>query len=683
MTKAPDKQFQFLLILVVAFNLIPHTFTLPPWTTASAALLMVWAGMHLYRGWALPNSWVRTGLAALGAGAVALQWQTIVGQEPATALLIILASLKLLESTRYRDAMLMIFTTYFLLMAHLLDSQSLPSTLFMACDIMLITALMFQLNKRDRRGSIRSFRPAIRLLSLALPVWIFLFIAFPRFSTAWRPSPTPPPGTGFSDDINPGDVAKLTESSEVAFRASFKNTKLPSQENMYWRGAVLPTVSQGLHWSRAGVAVPKETIVRGGARSPLVRQEIVLEPGHRKWLFALDVPRRLELDISQKNVIQSLPGFTFQSAQESEGRILYEALSMEEAQQQELGDEERALYLLVPPDVGPDVVELARRLRSETDNSLGRKVHRVLDYFVAEGFRYTKSPGPSRTGSLAEFLFSKRRGFCEHYAAAFATLVRLMDVPSRVVVGFLGGSLNTYGGYVMVRNLDAHAWTEVWSDEQKRWLRVDPTSRIQPLRSHLGGDFNLIELEQYSGMTSEMIQAKMRGSSLWRLRSSVAEAWDATTMSWANFLMQYDFDYQQNIFGHLGLTKANRVIFFIWISVGVIIFIVILQFFLRRRSDREDPLLANYHRFCNRLAKVGLVRRPNEGPLQFISRAKRFRPALASELDEIGQEFIALRYGPLGASEETTPPKIARFIRRDRHAHLRRFRRLTSSFRVE
>ena len=87
--------------------------------------------------------------------------------------------------------------------------------------------------------------------------------------------------------------------------------------------------------------------------------------------------------------------------------------------------------------------------------------------------------------SVDEFLFDTKRGFCGHYASAFATLMRAAGIPARVVTGYQGGTFNRFADYWILRQSDAHAWTEVWI-EGRGWLRMDPTSVIAPSRVERG-----------------------------------------------------------------------------------------------------------------------------------------------------------------------------------------------------
>ncbi len=81
---------------------------------------------------------------------------------------------------------------------------------------------------------------------------------------------------------------------------------------------------------------------------------------------------------------------------------------------------------------------------------------------------------------MDDFLFNSQRGFCEHYASAFTYLMRAAGIPARVVVGYQGGKMNPLDDYMIVRQSDAHAWTEVWVGNH--WQRVDPTAAVSPDR---------------------------------------------------------------------------------------------------------------------------------------------------------------------------------------------------------
>src|SRR6185437_15769255 len=112
-------------------------------------------------------------------------------------------------------------------------------------------------------------------------------------------------------------------------------------------------------------------------------------------------------------------------------------------------------------------------------------VQAALALFHDGGFRYTLAPAPLGRDAMDDFLFDTREGFCEHYSSAFTVLMRAAGIPARVVTGYQGGYWNALGGYLLVRNSDAHAWSEVWLAGHG-WVRVDPTAAVRPQRISMG-----------------------------------------------------------------------------------------------------------------------------------------------------------------------------------------------------
>ena len=109
----------------------------------------------------------------------------------------------------------------------------------------------------------------------------------------------------------------------------------------------------------------------------------------------------------------------------------------------------------------------------------------VLDMFRREQFFYTLTPPSWAKIPSTNFLFDTKRGFCGHYASAFAVLMRAAGIPTRVVTGYQGGTFNRFADYWILRQSDAHAWDEIWVDG-RGWMRIDPTSAIAPERVERG-----------------------------------------------------------------------------------------------------------------------------------------------------------------------------------------------------
>lgn len=679
--QAWDKNLQLLLVAIIGFNVLPHISEIPVWTTTVSFIFLFWKLLSLYRAVPRPPRWILYPVAFGCSVGVFANYGSIIGQEPASALLVVLASAKLLETNRYRDAMFVIFTSFFLLMAHLLESQTILTTVYMAIDVMLITTLMFQLHKQERRRSARSFRPVMRTLGLAIPVWVFLFVAFPRFSAGlWGQQQQESGGGSFAEDLDPGSIESLVESDEISFRVKFSG-RSPSLADLYWRGGIL-TDGHGLLWKKSkekfsspDVLVPSKPAVNE------IGYQIYLEPRFQAWIFALDYPVSLSMRQRPSSVLRKRPGFIFENTRPGSSQAIYDGVSARVAPAQRLLDEDREKMLQIPSDIDPRVKQLAERLAEEAKaipessrlpTAADRIAFHVEEWFDQQGFRYTKSPGAMRSANgsqqLAEFLFEKKVGFCEHYAAAFATLMRAAGVPARVTIGFLGASKNVYSDYFLVRDLDAHAWAEIWRDDETKkgvgsWVRVDPTALIAPLRLQMGGDFNLLDPSFYRRDLSQAeaeLTLNLRKSQ-WFHKASLA--WDALQMKWISFLNEYDFEFQKSFLETLGFKHVTRLLLFGVAAFGVLLFALVFSVVLRKRAHKVDPVMAEWRRLCRKLDRAGLKKDFNEGPLDFTMRAAETFPAEADRLHSIGRHYALLRYGP-PVSESHALSDLKREIRR-------------------
>jgi transglutaminase-like putative cysteine protease len=109
----------------------------------------------------------------------------------------------------------------------------------------------------------------------------------------------------------------------------------------------------------------------------------------------------------------------------------------------------------------------------------------VNDY-LRDGFSYTEKPPAPAPGvePLESFLFDTKAGYCQHYSAAMALLLRMGGVPARVATGFSPGGYSKRKQAWIVRDTDAHSWVEAWF-EGYGWITLDPTPSDTPARSQI------------------------------------------------------------------------------------------------------------------------------------------------------------------------------------------------------
>ncbi len=321
-------------------------------------------------------------------------------------------------------------------------------------------------------------------------------------------------------------------------------------------------------------------------------------------------------------------------------RIAYDVASRPVNRQTKLLEDEDAAARRTPSSVSPAVRELADSFRFNAPDDLA-VVNRGLNFFRVSGFVYSLSPGTYASPALDEFLFKRRVGFCEHYAAAYASLMRLAGVPARVVIGYQGGELNEIGHYLIVRQSDAHAWCEVHLQGQG-WVRVDPTSVIAPDRVNAGLE-SFLETTDSAGSPA----AQAVTTAVWRdVQRQVRLYWDNLSYQWNLRVLSFDRDSQRSFFATLGFFNFSDFNLATVLMFGTVILLGALLVWLRRTppAARGDPAHRWYARYCRRLARAGLVRRPAEGPLGFRRARRRVPPRPRARLS---RSRPALRGAPL------------------------------------
>ncbi len=365
----------------------------------------------------------------------------------------------------------------------------------------------------------------------------------------------------------------------------------------------------GLSWERGASQVGESTVEPLGGE--LIMQRITIEPQGGKWLFALDRPEPAKSFIYRA-------GGVLESPKPIVTPLCYDVTSRSENHQTVLSPRILKLALSTPP-LSPEVKQLVgswlQGNASERDI-----VSAALRFFRKERFVYTLSPGGYKDDSLDEFLFHRKFGFCEHYAAAFATLMRAANIPSRVVLGYLGGQYNSLGGYVIVRQSDAHAWCEVWM-KGRGWLHVDPTTVVAPERVSSG-----LESFLESASAAATINARNTSSaSAVGLREILREAqlvWDTANYQWNLRVLGYDGQSQRGFLTLAGLEDTRNLWLIFHCAIGIAFVLHLLAGWMHLRSRaRRDKVSLIYQGFCQRLADSGLAREGWEGPLEFSRRA--------------------------------------------------------------
>ncbi|MEO5703328.1 MAG: DUF3488 and transglutaminase-like domain-containing protein [Gammaproteobacteria bacterium] len=621
----------------LALAVAPQLLNLPIWLSLFSLALGIWRLLIAQRGWALPPKWLYLSLALLSFGTVYLKFGTVLGRDAGVALLTVMMALKLLETRTQRDCAVLVMLGYFLCITSFLYTQSIPIALYTIIAVWVLTGALIHLNRlAGMHLPSLNLRLAGKLLLQALPFMLVLFILFPRVSgSLWAlPHDAHSARTGLSDEMTPGNIGSLAQSQAVAFRAAFTG-RLPEPAERYWRGPVL-WFTDGRNWSsgfRGSPGTPAELNVFG---QPL-QYVVTLEPHQKKWLFALDLPTRIPS-------IGYLTGdFQLLSNAPVENRVRYAVSSYPQYQTGTLSLAERRRALQLPRNANPQSYALAKSWRAAASHD-AQIVTSALNYFRKQPFFYTLNPPQLDTGPrgnpVDEFLFETRSGFCEHYSAAFTTMMRAAGIPARVVTGYQGGELNTLGDYLIVRQSDAHAWTEVWL-KNRGWVRVDPTAAVAPQRVERGGAM----LNDLAGPENFFTEGRQGwfGKALLQLRFG----WDTANYQWAQWVLGYGPTRQTQLLANLGLDKLTygSLALALTLSIALIVLLLLFSTYFRlRRRIPKDATSALYQRFCAKLGRRGIVRATTEGPQDFAIRAAGLLPQRAAQIYSISQLYSALRY---------------------------------------
>jgi transglutaminase-like putative cysteine protease len=608
----------------LVFVMAPHAMRVPWWLTAFAVCLFGWRSYIAISQRRLPSVWVLLAIAVLAMVATGLEYRTIFGRSSGIALLMIFAGLKLLEMRTHRDATMVVFLCYFLVLTNFLFTQSIPTALIMFAALVAITGALVSFSAPQRRP-VSNLRTAGLLLTHAIPIAAVLFVLFPRVQgPLWgMPQDAYSGVTGLTDTMSPGTLSQLSVSDATAFRALFKG-RSPSPRQLYWRGPVLWDFD-GRTW-RTGPRrwTQADEITGGEAR---YEYSVVLEPHNRNWLFALETAASLPPNAWISNDGQIMSNI------EIRNRMRYEMVSVAggvRATEETRGSLARALVL--PSTFNPRTTALAQEWRRTIPDHDALLRH-AIGWLRDQRFVYTLLPPALGRNSVDEFLFDTKRGFCEHFASAFVVLMRSAGVPARVVTGYQGGDFNPLDGYITVRQAEAHAWAEVFIKD--RWVRVDPTAVSMPGRLDAG--------MASSVPAGDPVPYLMRFDVAWL--KSMRYNWEALTNRWNLWVLGYNTDRQREFLSRIGFTDADWRNLATMLVTAVGLIVAGLLAWSLKRLVRPDPVQQLWLKFCRKLALAGLPREPHEGPRDFTERAAQRFPQAAAAIVSVGERYIALRYG--------------------------------------
>ena len=673
------------MLALIGWTLLPHLPHVPPWCVGLVVVVLGARAALALRAAPLPSRALLIALLALAIGLTLHSHTTLFGKDAGITLLVVLMVLKTLELRARRDALVVFFLGFFLVLTTFLHSQSL---LIAAAALVstwgLLTALVLAHMPVGQPALKEAARLAARATLFGVPLMIVLFLLFPRLGPLWALPQDAAARTGLSGVLALGEVAELANDDSIAFRVRFDGERPPSAL-LYWRGPVLSQFD-GDEWRPAGgrrgqradelpplPALPPPSVdatanatdvridtQRWRPQGRALRYEMTLEPLRLPLLPLLeltpDLPgyapqlqgaaqpfilrQRATLDWATATPVNERLRLSAQAWP----RFTYGPLTIDTADAQAI-DALRA-ELQLPEGRNPRTIAWAQALARQpalAGADAERLAQAVLAHVRQSDYRYSLSPGLYGTRSdvdtIDEFWTERRIGFCEHFASAFVVVMRALGVPARIVTGYQGADTLPQDGWTIVRQSHAHAWAEIWQ-QGVGWQRIDPTAAVAPERVERGAP-----LRPPPGLMAQAL-GNVSPELLARLRAQ----WEMLDNRWNQWVMNYSRSAQASLLEVFGFESAS------WQTLSALIVGFVGGAALAAAGwalwdQRQiDPWQRLLQRLRARLAALGIAAAAHEPPRTLAARVRRHfgadGNALADQLDQLD----ALRYGPGAAA---------------------------------
>jgi transglutaminase-like putative cysteine protease len=650
------------LLAVIAWTVLPHASHLPAWSLALTALVLLWRTRLALANAALPGRWV---LVAVLVGAIALtfwSYRTLLGKEPGVTLAVALMALKTLELRARRDAFVVFFLGFFIILTHFLYSQSIVVAFAMLVSVWgLLTALVLAHMPVGQPSLRQAGGLAARTALLGAPVMALLFFLFPRIGPLWGVPQDGISKTGLSNTMKLGSITEVALDDAIAMRIRFDGPAPPAAQ-MYFRGPVL-TRFDGVEWTQAGLpfAPPGQaprppTLQTNGAP---VRYEVTLEP-----LRLASVP--LLEATTDAGPIEGYRLVARDDLQWLADKAILERLRFKATAStsfvlgapRRFGELQDSVEL--PAGFNPRTVAWARAFRdTHRGASATRLAAALLEHIRKDGFSYTLAPGDYGRNAIDEFWLERKEGFCEHFAAAFVVVLRAAGVPARVVTGYQGTDLPPVDGYYVVRQSSAHAWAEYWQPGTG-WMRADPTGAVAPDR--IGRS---TRLAPQPGFVVDTLDAMNP-----RLFAELRSALEAINNRWNQWVLNYSRGQQLDVLRQMGFARPS------WEDLALLLVATLsglaMAGALWAWLDRHhvDPWVRQLNRIRRALGSLGIAAAPHEAPRTLAARVRATLGSAGEALAALLDALEVRRYSRAAA------PRPDPAMTRDFATEVRRLRTL-------
>ncbi len=632
-----DARDTLFLLGVIGWTVMPHVSNLPLWCSLLTAVVLLWRAQLALTNAPLPGRWVLVAVLALAAGLTLWSHQTLLGKQAGVTMVVVLMALKTLELRARRDAFVVFFLGFFLILTHFLYSQSLAVAAAMLVSVWgLLTALVLAHMPVGQPRLRQAASLAARTALLGAPIMVLMFVLFPRIGPLWGVPQDGMSSTGLSNSMRMGSVAEVAVDDSVAMRLRFMGA-VPPPTAMYFRGPVL-TRFDGVEWTPSR-SVPV-TLARSPAelrtRGPALRYEMTLEPIQLPVLPLLEASAEAPSIDGYRTL--GMADLVWKTNRPLFERVRFDAAAFIDFQHGPR-DADPSLRddVALPAGYNPRTLAWAAALRRDPQYAeAGPRVlaAALMQHIRGAGFSYTLAPGGYGRDAIDEFWLDRRIGFCEHFAAAFVVVMRALDVPARVVTGYQGTDPVPVDGFYIVRQSSAHAWAEYWVPGAG-WVRADPTAAVAPERIDRSR-----RLVPRPGLMAGAL-----GNVSPELLAQLRAGWESLNNRWNQWVLSYSRGTQLDVMKHLGFDAPS------WEDLTLLLIGALSSLAFAGAGwawwdrHRVDPWARQMERMRRALRALGVDTAAHEAP-RAIARHVRLRFGVRGEpLARLLDTLERQRYG--------------------------------------
>lgn len=532
-------------------------------------------------------------------------FKTFLVTEAGVSLVMILSALKLWELDNENDHFNMFLILALLESCLFLLNPTLLAFVFGMIKIFIF--FYFILKIRNYNLSLLSGKRLFLLMIPSLFLSLILFYTFPRFTQGFiSTSNNQLLFSGTNSQLTFKELGPLNLSSKIVFKVYGLNSQQFPFPLLYWRQSVLWDYRKG-EWKTGYLNLKSEQLTMP---KTVVNYKIQLFQEYNEFLPILDGVTRLtksnldynfysEVSFKLKNITHTSATYEANTGFNEVSKIFTPLMEKKGLRLQSL-KKEKIKKLILNTNLNN---------RNLDDTSL---LDLAIDFFKKQNYEYSLSP--PAYASVEDFILNGKSGYCSHFAAAFAYMTRTIGLPSRIISGYQGGELNPFDQSLIVREMDGHAWVEIYL-KNIGWYRFDPTAIVAPGRIKLGANLFHDKIEPYINLyyyqlpRSFLKFASFNHFSLWL---------DSLNTRFNTNISNFDKDKQQNILNSF-IPKSVSIGWLFAIALSGSMFVFWL-FFTWLGKKKTDPHEKRYRKFIERMKKEGILKSPYESASSFRNR---------------------------------------------------------------